>query len=63
MPQLNAAQELKNAEDFAHRAILMEEHGCTELSSLYQRASIATALKAQILSEIEKTISKVTEPQ
>lgn len=58
MQQLDAAQELKTAEDFAHRAILMEEHGCTELSSLYRRASIATAVKAQILSEIEKSISR-----
>jgi hypothetical protein len=62
MQQPNAAQELKNAEDFAHRAILMEEHGCPELSSLYRRASIATALKAQILSEIEKKITQDAVP-
>jgi hypothetical protein len=55
--QPNAAQELRHAEDFAHRAKLMEEHGCAELSSLYHRVSIATALKAQILSEIEKKIT------
>jgi hypothetical protein len=56
--QPDAAEELRNAEDFAHRAKLMDEHGCSELSCLYQRASIATALKAQILSEIEKKISQ-----
>jgi hypothetical protein len=58
--QPDAAEELRNAEDFAHRAKLMDEHGCSELSCLYQRASIATALKAQILSEIEKKISQET---
>jgi hypothetical protein len=56
--QSKAAQELENAEDFAHRAKLMEEHGCSELSCLYQRASIATALKAQILSELERAIAQ-----
>jgi hypothetical protein len=56
--QTNAAQELKNAEDFAYRAKLMDEHGCAELSCLYERASIATALKAQILSEIERKITQ-----
>jgi hypothetical protein len=56
--QPDAAEELRNAEDFAHRAKLMDEHGCSELSCLYQRASIATALKAQILSEIEKKVSQ-----
>ena len=60
MKQPDAAEELRNAEDFAHRAKLMDEHGCSELSCLYQRASIATALKAQILSEIEKKISQET---
>ena len=58
MQQATAAQELRNAEDFAHRAELMDEHGCPELSCLYQRASIITALKAQILSEIEKKTSE-----
>lgn len=62
MQQSNAAQEMKTAEDFAHRAKLMEEHGCSELSSLYQRASIVTAVKAQILSEIEKTVGQLTIP-
>jgi hypothetical protein len=57
-----AAQELENAEDFARRAKLMEEHGCSELSCLYERASIATALKAQILSELEKTIAQAAVP-
>jgi len=57
--QSKAAQELANAEDFAHRAKLMEEHGCSEISCLYERASIATALKAQILSELERTIAQV----
>ena len=56
--QPSAAQELRNAQDFAHRARLMDEHGCPELSCLYERASIATSLKAQILSEIEKKISQ-----
>ena len=62
MEQPNAAQELRNAEDFAHRAKLMDEHGCPELSCLYERASIATALKAQILSEIEKKITQEVIP-
>jgi hypothetical protein len=56
--QSDSAQEHRNAEDFARRAKLMDEHGCEELSCLYQRASIATALKAQILSEIEKKIAR-----
>ena len=62
MEQSKAAQELANAEDFAHRAKLMDEHGCPELSCLYERASIATALKAQILSEIEKKITQEVIP-
>jgi hypothetical protein len=53
MTQVTAAQERKEAEDFAIRAQLMEEHGCSELSYLYQRVSMITALKAQLLSEIE----------
>jgi hypothetical protein len=60
--QPNVAQEFSDAEDFAHRAKLMDEHGCPELSCLYERASIATALKAQILSEIEKKITSGGDP-
>ena len=60
--QPDAAEELRSAEDFAYRARLMDEHGCAELSCLYERASIATALKAQILSEIEKKISQEVVP-
>jgi hypothetical protein len=56
MKEPNAAQEYRNAEDFAYRAKLMDEHGCPELSCLYERASLATALKAQILSEIENLV-------
>ena len=62
MKQPNVAQEFSDAEDFAHRAKLMDEHGCPELSCLYERASIATALKAQILSEIEKKITQEVIP-
>lgn len=62
MKQPNATEELRNAEDFAYRAELMDEHGCPELAWLYQRASMATALKAQILSEIEKTITRNVVP-
>jgi hypothetical protein len=54
MPQISAAQERRDAESFAIRAQLMEDHGCSELSYLYQRASMVTALKAQILAEIER---------
>jgi hypothetical protein len=60
--QPNVAQEFNDAEDFAHRAKLMDEHGCPELACLYERASIATALKAQILSEIEKKITREVIP-
>jgi hypothetical protein len=60
--QPNATEELRNAEDFAYRAELMDEHGCAELACLYQRASMATALKAQILSELEKAITQTVVP-
>ncbi len=62
MKQPNATEELRNAEDFAYRAELMDEHGCAELACLYQRVSMATALKAQILSELEKAITQNVVP-
>ena len=56
----NAVEELKFARGYSLRAKLLRDANCPELACLYHRLGIASAVKAQILREIDAmTASKV----
>ena len=56
----NAGEELKFAQDASLRARLLRDANCPELGCLYHRLGIVSAIKANILREIDAmTASKV----